>query len=123
MPGAAAALPVADAQLLRLLDEARAADAALDAACAAGGLAETARDPAALRLAEAAEQAASARYNRAIAAMAATPAEGWQGIAAKAARLCASVSARRGRILAHAEHPLADSLAADLARLVPEARA
>jgi hypothetical protein len=53
--------------------------------------------------------------------MAELPADGLEGIAAKAGRLCASLDPRSGGSLMCCEAPLVASLAADLARLVPEA--
>ena len=58
-----------------------------------------------------------------IAEMADTPAATLLGVAAKAARLCHSLGAGRGCIIPVCEAPLAESLAADLARLAPEVAA
>ena len=49
------------------------------------------------------------------------PAEGLEGIAAKAGRLCFSLHPRSGGSLMCCEAPLVASLADDLARLAPEA--
>ena len=48
------------------------------------------------------------------------PAEGLEGIAAKAGRLCFSLHPRSGGLM-YCEEPLVASLAADLSRLVPHA--
>ena len=53
--------------------------------------------------------------------MAAIPAAGLQGIAAKAGRLCWSLGSGTGLDIMVCDEPLAESLAADLARLVPHA--
>ncbi|MGK7867715.1 hypothetical protein [Falsiroseomonas sp. E2-1-a20] len=103
-----------DAQLMALLAETRHAEARHARACLAGdvGAGEAAREDLAA----------------ALAVMADAPADGLAGIAAKAARLCASL--RRGGTamdeggygtrIDYTDAPVATSLAADLARLVPE---
>ena len=70
---------------------------------------------------DAAEEAASLRITSLAGAMAALPAAGLQGIAAKAGRLCWSLSSGTGLDIMLCDEPLAESLAADLARLVPHA--
>lgn len=70
---------------------------------------------------DAAEEAVSLRIATLSGAMAALPAAGLQGIAAKAGRLCWSLSNGTGLDIMVCDEPLAESLAADLARLVPQA--
>lgn len=96
-----------DARLLALLAQAREAEA--DYAAAIG------------REDDAGEAAAEARVEDALADMADTPAETWQGIAAKAARICRSLrdGGTTGASMLYADAPVAASLAADLARLAP----
>lgn len=112
--GAAAAGPGADAPLLVLLADIRAADEAYAAAVRAN-VDDVEDDPA--------QQAAHAAWEAAIARMAATPAATMLGVAAKATRLCESLHDGGGHSIAFAEVALAESLAADLARLVPEVAA
>ena len=68
-----------------------------------------------------AERAASLRIVGLVGVMAALPAAGLVGIAAKAGRLCLSLKGQPGGGLMTCEDGLAESLAADLARLVPHA--
>ncbi|RYI23408.1 MAG: hypothetical protein EON48_07790 [Acetobacteraceae bacterium] len=68
-----------------------------------------------------AEKAASLRIMALVGAMADIPAEGLLGIAAKAGRLCWSLQPQHGGALMYCEDALAESLAADLARLAPQA--
>ncbi len=100
-----------------LLKIAATAAAALPAGSAAVRLPVAAAhdDPDAEDDADAASEAVEDLLRR----MAATPAHGPSGIAAKAARLTYSLS--DGPVIMHAEMPLAASLAADLARLAPQA--
>lgn len=67
------------------------------------------------------ERAASDRIADLVGAMADIPAEGLLGIAAKAGRLCWSLQPEHGGSLMYCEDVLAESLAADLARLAPHA--
>lgn len=120
---AAAAVPVGgtallaqaadpDAELLRLAAELRTAEEALRVAvCRMADL----DDAGAGDEADAASEVVEELLER----MAATPAHGLPGIAAKAGRLTYSLSDTC--TIMHAEKPLAASLAADLARLVPQA--
>ncbi len=102
----------ADAELLRLAAELRAAEEAWRAA------ARRTDDPDDADAEDDAE-AASETVEGLLQRMAATPACGPSGIAAKAGRLTYSLS-DTGTIM-YAEMPLAASLAADLARLMPQA--
>ena len=99
-----------DARLVTLAGELRQAEAHHTAMVAL-------EDPSA----EAAERAASLRIVGLIGAMAGLPAAGLVGIAAKAGRLCWSLEPKHGGSLMYCEDVLAESLAADLARLVPQA--
>ncbi len=100
----------ADAELLRLAAELRAAEQAY---CVA--VCRTDDDPDAEDDAKVASEAVEDLLQR----MAATPAHGLSGIAAKAGRLTYSLSDTTA--IMYAEMPLAASLAADLARLAPQA--
>lgn len=68
---------------------------------------------------DAAEEAVSLRIASLSGAMAALPAAGLQGIAAKAGRICWSLNSGTGLDIMVCDEALAESLAADLARLVP----
>jgi hypothetical protein len=68
-----------------------------------------------------AEKAASLRIIALVGAMAAIPATGLLGIAAKAGRICWSLEPKQGGSLMTCEDALAESLAADIARLAPQA--
>lgn len=109
---AAAFTPEAlDARLVTLAGNLRQAEADYSALV---GLEDDARD-------DKAERAVSLRITSLVGAMAAIPAAGLQGIAAKAGRICWSLSAGTGLDIMVCDEPLAESLAADLARLVPQA--
>ena len=101
-----------DGRLLALLADSREAEAAHDAAARADD--------------DEAIAAALARLGQVLGAMADTPARGWTGIAVKAARLCRSMRdggtepGAFGDTIADDDVPIAESLAADLARLAPE---
>lgn len=99
--------------LLALLAVTRSADAAHAAACGAGD--------------DDATEAAGEDLAAAITAMAGTPADSLRGLAAKAARLCDSlagdgVDGEPGHTIMPIEEALVSSLAADIDRLIPEAR-
>lgn len=68
-----------------------------------------------------AERAASFRIAGLVGAMAALPAAGLLGIAAKAFRICWSLRTGTGGTIMRCDELLAESLAADLARLTPQA--
>ena len=99
-----------DARLVALAGELRQAEAHHTALVAL-------EDPSA----EAVERAASLRIVGLIGAIAGLPAAGLVGIASKAGRLCWSLEPKHGGSLMYCEDVLAESLAADLARLVPQA--
>lgn len=92
-------------------------DAALVALGAEAARLEAAWSDAVRRDDDAAADAASAAQANVLALMAATTATSWTGVAAKASRLCFSLSAHNGRSLLYAEYPLVDSLAQDLQSL------
>lgn len=100
-----------DTRLLALLAEAREAEAEILAACRAAGDVDEL------------ENVPTERLDVALQAMADTPAASLIGIAAKAARLCRSLGDSGFASISCADKPVAESLAADLARLAPEARA
>ena len=107
---AAAFTPEAlDARLVTLAADLRRAEASYNALV---GLEDDARH-------DAAERAASLRIAGLVGAMAALPAAGLLGIAAKAGRICWSLQPQHGGALMYCEDALAESLAADLARLAP----
>ncbi|MEO3472516.1 hypothetical protein AAFN86_11660 [Roseomonas sp. CAU 1739] len=104
-----------DARLLALLADSRAAEDAHDVAARADD--------------DAGVAAALARLEAVLGAMANTPAAGWVGVAVKAARLCRSLRDGGdqfdgfGDSVTVDDVPVAESLAADLARLAPGVRA
>lgn len=107
-------LPVPDVRLLQLLEATRVAEAEYSRAVRAQD--------------DAAEDAAMERLEAALAEMADTAAEGWLGVAAKAARICRSLkesapSGEWGTTIMFADGPVAASLMDDLQRLAPSAQA
>jgi hypothetical protein len=100
-----------DARLLTLLEETRIAEAVHYRACLTDD--------------DAAIEAALERLQEVLEALAETPAAGWHGIAVKAARICRSLrdgghSGEWGHSVNNDDVAVAESLAADLARLAPE---
>ena len=103
--------PSSDAALVAMAAELRAIEAAYNIGC--GTSDEFCKSPEGEGLME--------RLEDIIDQMAETPANGLEGIAAKAGRLCFSLHPRSGGTLMNCEMPLLASLAEDLARLAPEA--
>lgn len=99
-----------DAGLVTMAAELRAIEAAYNEGCR--GPNEWTETPEAVAM--------MARLEDLIDRMAETPAVGLAGIAAKAGRLCFSLHPRSGGLM-YCEAPLVTSLAADLARLAPDA--
>ena len=102
--------PSPDAALVAMAAELRAIEATYNAGCGTSD-----------EFCKSAEgEAMMERLETIIDQMAETPAEGLEGIAAKAGRLCFSLHPRSGGLM-YCEEPLVESLAADLARLAPAA--